>query len=79
MKESNTLVGNDSLKREVFLTTKGMYMKESNTLAGNNSLIYQPSGEGGTHSLPATPYRLENPKWPPGVPRFLGILSNFAK
>ena len=44
MKESNTLVGNagnNSLKREVSLSTKGQYMRESNTLAGyagNNSL-----------------------------------------
>ena len=30
---------------------------------------YQPSGEGGTHSPPATPHRLQNPKWPPGGPK----------
>ena len=30
---------------------------------------YQPSGEGGTRSLPATPQRLQNPKWPPGGPK----------
>merc|ERR1711942_374612 len=30
---------------------------------------YQPSGAGGTRSPPATPYRLQNPKWPPGGPK----------
>ena len=30
---------------------------------------YQPSGEGGTRSPPATPHRLQNPKWPPGGPK----------
>ena len=38
MKESNNLAanaGNNSLKREILLNTKGKYMKESNTLAGN--------------------------------------------
>ena len=33
---------------------------------------YQPSGEGGARSLPATPnrlQRLQNPKWPPGGPK----------
>ena len=29
---------------------------------------YQPSGAGGTRSPPATPHRLQNPKWPPGGP-----------
>ena len=24
---------------------------------------YQPRGAGGPHSLPATPHRLQNPKW----------------
>ena len=50
---------------------------------------YKPSSEGGTHSLPATPHHLQNPKWLPGAPkwpmgsgkvptpRFLGVLSNF--
>ena len=41
-------------------------------LAENLGEKYRPSGEGGTRSLPATPHRLQNPKWPPG-----GILSNF--
>ena len=52
---------------------------------------YQPSGEGGTRLPPATPHRLQNPKWPPGcpkmaegsgkmsTPRFLGVLSNFRQ
>ena len=31
--------------------------------------VYQPSGEGGAHSPPATPHRLQNPKWPPGGPK----------
>ena len=35
----------------------------------NNSAEYQPSGEGGTRSPPATPHRLQNPKWPPGGPK----------
>ena len=26
-------------------------------------------GEGGTRSPPATPHRLQNPKWPPGGPK----------
>ena len=30
---------------------------------------YQPSGIGGTRSLPATPCRLQNPKWLPGGPK----------
>ena len=30
---------------------------------------YQPSGAGGTHSPPATPHCLQNPKWPPGGPK----------
>ena len=30
---------------------------------------YQPSGTGGTRSPPATPHRLQNPKWPPGGPK----------
>ena len=29
---------------------------------------YQPSGAGGTRSLPATPHCLKNPKWPLGGP-----------
>ena len=32
-------------------------------------LQYQPSGEGGARSPPATPHRLQNPKWPPGGPK----------
>ena len=51
---------------------------------------YQPSGEGGTRSPPATPHRMQNPKWPPGGPKitkgvwkgvyslFLDVLSNFC-
>ena len=30
---------------------------------------YQPSSEGSTRSPPATPHRLQNPKWPPGGPK----------
>ena len=33
------------------------------------NLKYQPSGEGGARSPPATPHRLQNPKWPPGGPK----------
>ena len=37
---------------------------------------YQPSGEGGTRSLPAPPHRLQNPKWPPGEPKMAdGVLK----
>ena len=36
---------------------------------GESELEYQPSGEGGARSLPATPHRLQNPKWPPGGPK----------
>ena len=38
MKESNILAGNvvnNSLRREMWLNTKGEYMKESSFLAGN--------------------------------------------
>ena len=50
---------------------------------------YQPSGAGGTRSAPAMPHHLQNPKWPPGGPkwptcsgkgsnpRFLGAVVNF--
>ena len=31
--------------------------------------LYQPSSEGGTCSPPATPHRLQNPKWPPWGPK----------
>ena len=34
-----------------------------------NIVEYQPSGEGGARSPPATPHRLQNPKWPPGGPK----------
>ena len=30
---------------------------------------YQPSGEVGACLPPATPHRLQNPKWPPGGPK----------
>ena len=30
---------------------------------------YQPSGDGGTRSQPATPHHLQNPKWPVGGPK----------
>ena len=33
---------------------------------------YQPSGEGGARLPPATPHRLQNPKWPPGAPKMAG-------
>ena len=32
-------------------------------------LKYQPSGAGGTRSPPATPHRLQNPKWLPVGPK----------
>ena len=34
-----------------------------------NDFEYQHSGEGGTRSPPATPHRLQHPKWPPGSPK----------
>ena len=36
---------------------------------GEKQEKYQPSGAGGTRSPPATPHRLQNPKWPPGGPK----------
>ena len=30
---------------------------------------YHPRGKGGTRSPPATPHRLQNPKWLPGDPK----------
>ena len=36
---------------------------------GKKERKHQPSGEGGTRSPPATPHRLQNPKWPPGGPK----------
>ena len=36
---------------------------------GKKERKHQPSGEGGTRSLPGTPHRLQNPKWPPGGPK----------
>ena len=59
------------------------------TQCNKNTFKYQTSSDGGAHSPPATPHRLQNPKWPPVgpkmtmgsgkvyTPRFLGILSNF--
>ena len=35
----------------------------------NKGNKYHPSGAGGTRSPPATPHRLQNPKWPPGGPK----------
>ena len=35
-------------------------------------LEYQPSGEVGTRSPPATPHRLQYPKWPLGGPKMAG-------
>ena len=37
----------------------------------DNQTKYQPSGEGGARSPPATPHRLQNPKWPPGGPKMV--------
>ena len=37
-----------------------------NVGSNNFESKYQPSGEGGTRSAPATPRRLQNPIWPPG-------------
>ena len=35
----------------------------------NRFIKYQPSGEGGARSPPATPHRLQNPKWLSGDPK----------
>ena len=35
-------------------------------MAQKNYEEYQPSGEGGARSPPATPHRLQDPKWPSG-------------
>ena len=48
-----------------------------------NEYQYQPSGEGGTRSMPAPLHLLPNPKWPTGsgkmsTPRFLGVLNIFC-
>ena len=42
----------------------------------NNNEKCQASGERGTHSPPATPNHLQNPKWPPGGPELAdGVLK----
>ena len=46
--------------QEIFLVVKYYLM--------SLSLKYQPSGEGGTRSLPAKPQSLQKPKWPPEGP-----------
>ena len=39
---------------------------------------YQPNGERGTRPPPATPHRLQNPKWPPGGPKMAdGVWKDF--
>ena len=35
---------------------------------------YQPSSEGGTHSPPATPHRLQNPIWPSVGPKMADVV-----
>ena len=53
----------------IYLKTEiNIYCYELQILSAN-SYRYQPSGEGGTRSPPATPHRLQNPKWPPGGPK----------
>ena len=45
MKESNTLVGNVTIKHppsKIFTDTKGQYMKESNTLVDNVTINHPP-------------------------------------
>ena len=74
-----------------FTQFSNVYIKNGvqNIYISKFSWQYPPSGEGGSHSPPAMPYCLQNPKWPLGAhkwptwsgkvstPRFLGILSNF--
>ena len=36
---------------------------------GRKHMKYQPGGDGGTRSQPATPHRLQNPIRPPGGPK----------
>ena len=45
---------------------------ESLTIKMSFKSEYQPSGEGGTRSLPATPHGLHNSIWPPGDRKIVG-------
>ena len=70
------------LLKKCLVTGRNFLSQEEICFHSKNKHKYQPSGEGGTRSLPATPRRLQNPKWPTGfgkvsTPTFLGILSNF--
>ena len=54
------------------------------SIRSEKAIKYQPSGAGGTRSLPVTPHRPLNPTWPTGSgkgsnPRLLGALINFCK
>ena len=41
----------------------------TNAVCLKGPVKYQPSGEGAARLPPATPQRLQNPKWPPGGPK----------
>ena len=47
----------------------GCLKNHQNLFPSVNILEYQPSGAGGTRSPPATPHRLQNPKWLPVGPK----------
>ena len=64
--------------------------KKTDSLTCDPNTEYQPSGAGGTPSLPATPHRLQhlpahfiqNGRWGPGIGQTLGywtLRSTFAK
>ena len=50
----------------------GTTIEQIGTYCQQKYFKYQPSGEGGARSPPATPHRLQNPKWPPGGPKMAG-------
>ena len=39
------------------------------SIRSEKAIKYQPSGAGGTRSLPVMQHRLQNPKWSPGGPK----------
>ena len=59
-------VTNASKKQTEDLKKKMCEFFFSRKFANNSWSKYQPSG---TRSPPATPHRLQNPKWPPGGPK----------
>ena len=53
-----------SLNKFLDPSTPSMRKGDDGETGGKKGKKYQPSGEGGTRSPPATPHRLLNPKWP---------------